>query len=81
MDKWYWLKAVLFLVALIGWMVWTSRRKWLLTEDKRNELQEPPSEQQLRWDLRHIREDISILVFVNSLLLWFVAFTIVFGWR
>ena len=76
-----WAKAVLFLVALVGWFVWTSRRKWLINEAKRNDAQEPPSEKQLRWDLRHIREDISILVFVNSVLLWFVAFSIVFGWR
>lgn len=76
-----WFKVVLFLVALIGWFVWTSRRKWLEAEAKRNEAQEPPSERQLRWDIRHIREDISVLVFVNSLLLWFVAFSIVFGWR
>ena len=58
-----------------------SRRKWLIDEVKRDAAQEPPSESQLRWDLRHIREDVSILVFVNSVLLWFVAFSIVFGWR
>jgi len=71
----------LFSVALVLWIVWTSRRGWLASEAKRNDAQEPPSERQLQWDLRHIREDISVLVFVNSLLLWFVVFTIVFGWR
>jgi hypothetical protein len=76
-----WVKAALFLVALVIWFVWTSRRGWLTSEAKRNDVQEPPSERQLHWDLRHIREDISVLVFVNSLLLWFVVFTIVFGLR
>ena len=76
-----WIKAVLFLTALIVWFVWTSRRRWLVSEAKRNDEQAPPSERQLQWDLRHIREDISVLVFVNSLLLWFVVFTIVFGLR
>ena len=76
-----WIKWGLFLAALIGWFIWTSRRVWLVKEAKRNEAQTPPSENQLRWDIRHMREDISVLVFVNSLLLWFVAFTIVFGWR
>ena len=76
-----WIKTVLFLAALIGWFVWTGRRQWLISEAKRNDAQEPPSQRQLQWDLRHIREDISILVIVNSVLLWFVTFTIVFGLR
>lgn len=75
------IKAALFVVALVIWIIWTSRRGWLASENKRNDAQEPPSERQLHWDLRHIREDISVLVFVNSLLLWFVVFTIVFGGR
>jgi len=74
-----WIKAALFSVALILWFVWTSKRGWLDREAKRNDEQEPPSQRQLQWDLRHIREDISVLVFVSSLLLWFVAFSIVFG--
>lgn len=76
-----WVKAALFSIALVFWIVWTSRRGWLVSEAKRNDEQEPPSARQLHWDLRHIREDISVLVFVNSLLLWFVVFTIVFRWR
>jgi hypothetical protein len=73
-----WVKALLFVVALAGWLVWTSRRKWLNDEFKRNDAQEAPTERQLRWDLRHIREDISVLVLLNSILLWFVAFSIIF---
>lgn len=73
-------KGALFVVALIVWIIWTSRRGWLASEAIRNDTQEPPSQRQLQWDLRHIREDISVLVFVNSLLLWFVVFTIVFRW-
>ncbi len=72
-------KAGLFVVALVIWIIWTSRRGWLAAENKRNDTEEPPTQRQLQWDLRHIREDISVLVFVNSLLLWFVVFTIVFG--
>jgi len=76
-----WMKVVGFLVALAAWLIWTSRRTWLLKETKRNEMEAPPSENQLRWDLRHIREDVSVLVFVNSLLVWFIAFSIIFIWR
>ena len=72
-------KAGLFVGALVIWIIWTSRRGWLASESLRNDEQEPPTQRQLQWDLRHIREDISVLVFVNSLLLWFVVFTIVFG--
>ena len=81
MDNIVWVKSGLFLVALIFWFVWTSKRGWLSNEAKENELKEPPSQRQLQWDLRHIREDISVLVFVNSLLLWFIAYSIVFNWR
>jgi len=76
-----WFKVAGFLIALGAWLVWTSRRTWLLKETKRNEEQVPPSENQLRWDLRHIREDISVLLFVNSLLVWVVAFAIIFIWH
>ncbi len=78
MDNLAWIKTGLFLLALIGWFVWVARRSWLLKEYQRNDAQQPPSENQQRWDLRHIREDVSVLVLVNSILLWFVAYSIVF---
>ncbi len=64
------------MVALIGWFIWTSRRVWLVKEAKRNETQAPPSENQLRWDIRHMREDIGnkkarlpgLFYFINSLI-------------
>jgi len=81
MDATGWIKVAGFVGALAAWLIWTGRRTWLLKETKRNETEVPPSENQLRWDIRHIREDVSVLVFVNSLLVWFVAFSIIFIWR
>ncbi len=76
-----WIKAILFLVALVGWIVWTGRRSWLSSKSEHDQAAPPPSDRQLRWDITHMREDLSVLIMVNSILLWFVAFTIVFGWR
>lgn len=54
-------KGLAFGVALLGWIYWTNRGKWLTDEFARNEQHETPPDQQLRWDIRHLREDISIL--------------------
>ena len=38
-----------------------SRDRALKEERKRNEKLDPPSENQLQWDIRHIREDMMLL--------------------
>ena len=71
-------QSVGFVVALFAWNIWISRRHWLHKEFKRNDGSEAPSEQQLRWDIRHMREDISLLLLTNNMLLLLVAFAVVF---
>lgn len=73
------LKGVIFVVTLLGWLYWTNRRKWLHEEFQRNEQHEPPSERQLRWDIRHLREDISILVICNFTVMVLLLVLVVFG--
>ena len=72
------LQSVGFVIALIAWNIWISRRYWLQKEFKRNEEVDAPSEAQLRWDIRHMREDISVLLVTNNVLLMLVAFAVIF---
>ena len=50
------------LLLLIGWPLWNAyRERGLQKEFDNNPKFEPPETNQLKWDLRHIREDISLL--------------------
>ncbi len=63
------IKAIAFAVFILGYSILLFRRKWLEEEIKRNDTFEPPSEQQLRWHIRHLREDMHTLVLLNGALL------------
>lgn len=60
------LKGVAFAVVFLGWIYWWNGRKWLLAEFNRNENHEAPPDHQLRWDIRHLREDIGVLTMSSS---------------
>lgn len=72
------LKGIAFFIGVIAYGAWLFRRSRLEAEVRRNELHEAPSEQQLRWHIRHLREDISALVLINYTLLIIVAAHFVF---
>jgi len=59
------MKGIAFVAILLasGW--WVFGDKWLVKETERNEIHEAPSDQQLRWDIRHMREDLHALVLIN----------------
>jgi hypothetical protein len=63
--------GIVIFIFITGYFI--SRRKALEDEFKRNDLVDPPSRRQLRWDLRHIREDIHMLVLINLLIFWMIA--------
>ena len=72
------LKLPLFVILPIVFGYWLTGRKWLEREIERNDNVEPPSSRQLRWDIRHMREDLHVLVLINCVLLylffWFVVY-------
>lgn len=71
-------KGLIFAVGAIAYSLWVFRAKWLAEEIKRNALHEAPSEDQLRWHIRHIRQDLHALVLINQGLLLVVAWFAVF---
>jgi hypothetical protein len=71
------LQSVGFVIALFAWNIWITRRHWLTKEFKRNEEVDAPSEQQLRWDIRHLREDVSIMLLTNNMLLLLIAIAVI----
>ena len=72
------LKVAAFVIGLTVFGIWLFRRSWLDAEIRRNESHEAPSDQQLRWHIRHLREDIHTLVIINYTLLVVVAFVAFF---
>lgn len=72
------LKGLVLAAAMVGWIYWMNRRKWLLEEFERNEVHEAPSDHQLRWDIRHLREDIGILTISNSTIMLLLAALLLF---
>jgi hypothetical protein len=72
-----WISAGLVLVAIFGWPIFDAwRQKGLQKEYDRNPLHEAPDTDQLKWDLRHIREDINLLchlAFIVVILLVVIA--------
>lgn len=72
------IKGIAFFVSVIAFGAWLFRRNWLEAEIRRNDSHDAPSDQQLRWHIRHLREDIHALVLINYTLLILVAATVVF---
>jgi hypothetical protein len=67
---------VAYLLTVMAFGSWMTGRKWLSGEIERNENFEPPSGRQVRWDIRHMREDIHMLVLTNYALVLLVLFLI-----
>jgi hypothetical protein len=65
-------KGIGFVVVLMAIGYWLTGRKWIEGEIQRNDQSEPPSDRQLRWDIRHMREDLHMLVLINYALLFLV---------
>lgn len=71
-------KTVAFFFGVIAFGMWLFRRAWLEAEIRRNDSNEAPSDQQIRWHIRHLREDMHALVLINYTLLIVVAAAVVF---
>ena len=66
------LKGIMFVVAMIGFGIWVFADKWFAKEIQRNEVHEAPSDQQIRWHLRHMRQDLHALVLINATLVMII---------
>lgn len=71
-------KGILFFLAVLAYSVWLFRTKWLADEIGRNALHEAPPDEQVRWHIRHIRQDLHALVLINHALLLLLAWAVVF---
>ena len=72
------LKAVIFVAFGLFFAPLLFNRRWFEKEIKRNDVTEPPTEQQLRWDIRHMREDMHAIVIINLVLLVVVVAALLF---
>ena len=68
--------GVAVLLAIFFWRIFDNRA--MRNEIGRNETHKAPSDQQLRWHIRHMRQDISALVQINAILLVVVVFALLF---
>jgi hypothetical protein len=68
--------VIAFVIAVMGFGSWMTGRKWLYRETERNEGSKPPSSRQLRWDIRHMREDLHMIILSNYALVLLVLFMV-----
>jgi hypothetical protein len=72
-ELWPYLWPVVFLVAYVWWRTW--QMKQFEDEFRRNAELDPPDDRQVRWHIRHIREDVALLCHLVAALiaitLWF----------
>ena len=57
------------MVLALGLGSWIVGRRWFIKEVERNETHEAPSDQQIRWHITHMREDLHMIVLSNYVLM------------
>jgi hypothetical protein len=76
MEKY--IAQILFLVGLAAWMAWVIVRHYLAVDIKEPERTgEPPSDAQIKWYIRQMRQDISLLTVTNFAVLLVLVFAFV----
>lgn len=73
------IKGIMFGVVIMALCYWLTHRAWLEGEIRRNDMVDPPSDRQFRWDIRHMREDLHMLVLINYALLFIIILIILFN--
>lgn len=68
---------VLFVVGLAAWFAWVLTRRYLNIGFEYKETGEPPSDAELRWHIRNMRQDISMLAVTNFAILLVLVFALV----
>jgi hypothetical protein len=76
MEKY--IAQILFVVGLATWMGWVIVRRYLTVDIKETQRKgEPPSETQLRWYIKELRQDISLLTVTNFAILLVLVYAFV----
>ena len=76
MEKY--IAQVLFVIGLAVWLGWVIVRRYLAVDIKEPEKTgEPPSDVQLKWYIREIRQDLSLLTVTNFAVLLVLIFAFV----
>jgi hypothetical protein len=70
------LAQILFVVGLAAWFGWVLTRRYLKA-DVPPAAGEPPSEAELRWHIRNMRQDLSMLAVTNFAVLLVLVFALV----
>jgi hypothetical protein len=72
-----WIRLLAFIIALGLYTYRWHSKQYLVDELDRNEKHEPPSDQQIRWHLTHMREDLyMIATSVHVLTLLTIAYVV-----
>ena len=58
-------KWIAFFALIMSLGSWMKGRRWFEKELELNEMHEAPSDQQIRWHITHMREDMHMLVLSN----------------
>ena len=75
MEKY--LAQILFVVGLAVWLGWVVTRRYVSTDMDRHERTAPPSDSQLRWHIKNMRQDLSMLAVTNFAILLVLIFALV----
>jgi len=71
------LAQIFFVVGLVVWFGWVLTRRFLKPEFKSNEAGDPPSDAELKWHIRSMRQDLSMLAVTNFAVLLVLVFALV----
>ena len=71
------LAQILFVLGLVVWIGWVLTRRLLKPEFESNEKGDPPSETELKWHIRSMRQDLSMLAVTNFAVLLVLVFALV----
>lgn len=73
------LAQILFVVGLLAWIGWVLARRYLERDIRlaEREVREPPSDQQLRWHIWNMRQDLSLLTVTNFAILLVLLYALV----
>jgi len=76
MEKY--IAQVLFVIGLAVWIGWVIVRRYLTVDIKQEEVKgEPPADAQIKWYIREMRQDISLLTVTNFAILLVLLFVFV----
>jgi len=68
---------ILFVVGSIAWFAWVISRNYFRASYKPNTTENAPSDEEIRWHLRNMRQDLSMLAVTNFAVLLVLLYALV----